>query len=71
MICPYCKEGKVWRVHIKYSRIFECLMCLECDTVWTVAETVKDSLGQGFKIFMQKNGLLADWSLIEKIEELK
>jgi hypothetical protein len=65
LICPYCKQGRVFTVRIDKTGEL-VLLCEECDTLWT--ETPLVGRGVFFADYVMPLGLKGRWSEITVLE---
>jgi len=68
VICPYCKQDRVWRVALTSSSTnrYPHAFCYECDTFWENGDVIDDQTGKTFKFYLEERGQKLNYGLIVK-----
>lgn len=67
MICPFCEEGRVYRVRLT-ALDQVAFLCEECDALWFgQAEIARDSYVV-FEAYMRSRGRPGLWSEVDVLE---
>jgi uncharacterized protein (DUF983 family) len=68
MICPFCEEGRVYRVRLAaLDRI--AFLCEECDALWFEKSRIARDTFVVFEAYMRSQGRPGMWSEVEVLEK--
>lgn len=68
MICPFCEQGRVYRVRLTALNQIGFL-CEECDALWFDKSEIARDTYVVFEAYLQSHGRPGLWSEVEILEK--